>query len=125
MATTSSTRTTKHRRPLGRPSGAVVVKLVRIGNSRGVRIPKALIEQAGMTDEVEMTVRRGEVVLQSRRARRAGWAESIKAAVEKHGHDVDEDFLNLPNDIDEKEWTWPQSSSTSTSSRSTRPPARK
>ena len=29
-------------------------RLVRIGNSRGVRIPKPLIEQIGLEDEVEM-----------------------------------------------------------------------
>jgi antitoxin MazE len=106
-------------------TGGVVVKLVRIGNSRGVRLPKAVIEQAGLTDEVELTVRAGEVLLQPRRVRRAGWAQSIKAAIAKHGHDIDEDFLNLPNDLDEKEWAWPLDSSTSTSSRSTRRRARK
>jgi antitoxin MazE len=103
----------------------MLAKLVRIGNSRGVRIPKAFIEQAGLSDEIEMTVRRGAVVLQSRRTRRAGWRKSIKAALEKHGQDVDEDFLGLPNDFDEKEWTWPQSDTMSTSSRSTPRRARK
>ncbi len=29
-------------------------RLVQIGNSRGVRIPKPLIEEAGLTDEVEL-----------------------------------------------------------------------
>jgi antitoxin MazE len=108
----------------------LIVKLIRIGNSRGIRLPKAVIEQAGLTDEVDITVRKGSIVLQSRRRRRRrrpreGWAESIKAAVEKHGHDVDEEFLALPNDFSEEEWTWPQNASTSTSSRSTRRPARK
>jgi antitoxin MazE len=110
-----------------RPSRTVgvIAKLVRIGNSRGVRIPKAMIEQAGLTDDIEMIVRPGEVVLQPRRVRRAGWADSIKAAVEARGHDVDEEFLSLPSDFGEEEWTWPQSNSTSTSSRSTRRRARK
>src|SRR3954468_7401043 len=100
MPTISPPRVAKARKRAPQPdAGSVIVKLVRIGNSRGVRIPKALIEQAGLTDDIEMIVRRGEVILQSRRVRRAGWAESIKAAVEKHGHDVDEDFLNLPNEF--------------------------
>jgi antitoxin MazE len=100
-------------------------KLVKIGNSRGIRLPKSVIEQAGLEGEIELTVRDGEVVLMSAKHPRAGWAEAIKAEVEKHGHDVDEEFLNLPNDFDEEEWTWPSSVSTSTSSRSTRPSARK
>jgi antitoxin MazE len=36
-------------------------KLVRIGNSRGVRIPKAMIEEAELTDEVELRVVDGEI----------------------------------------------------------------
>lgn len=36
-------------------------KLVRIGNSRGVRIPKAMIEEAELTDEVELSVIDGEI----------------------------------------------------------------
>ena len=31
-------------------------RLVRIGNSRGIRLPKPLIEQAGLTDEVELRI---------------------------------------------------------------------
>ena len=31
-------------------------RVVKIGNSRGIRIPKTLLEQADLTDEVEMTV---------------------------------------------------------------------
>ena len=34
---------------------------MRIGNSRGVRIPKPLLEQAGLEDEVELTVADGEI----------------------------------------------------------------
>jgi antitoxin MazE len=36
-------------------------RLVKIGNSRGVRIPKPLLEQAGLEDEVELTVVDGEI----------------------------------------------------------------
>ncbi len=38
-------------------------RLVRIGNSRGVRLPKPLIEEAGLSDEVELQVRDGSVVI--------------------------------------------------------------
>ena len=32
-------------------------RLVRIGNSRGLRLPKPLIEEAGLKDEVEIALR--------------------------------------------------------------------
>jgi antitoxin MazE len=95
-------------------------KLVKIGNSRGVRLPKAVIEQAGLRDNnVELVVRDGEVVLRSppRRTRkknpRAGWDEQFKKALAKLPADFLErereewaDWQNTPNEFDEKEWTW-------------------
>jgi len=37
--------------------------LVQIGNSRGVRIPKAFLEQAGLRDEIEIEVHGAQVVI--------------------------------------------------------------
>ena len=42
-------------------------QIVRIGNSRGVRLPKAVIEQAGLTEEVELEVRGNTVVIAATR----------------------------------------------------------
>ena len=36
---------------------------VRIGNSRGVRLPKAIIAQPGLTEEMELGVRDGAVII--------------------------------------------------------------
>ncbi|HEY7116628.1 MAG TPA: AbrB/MazE/SpoVT family DNA-binding domain-containing protein [Tepidisphaeraceae bacterium] len=94
-------------------------KLVRIGNSRGIRLPKAVIEQAGLRDaNVELIVRDGEVVLRSPQTRarrkknpRAGWDEQFRKAIARHGNeltDEDREWLDAPLDseFDEKEWTW-------------------
>jgi antitoxin MazE len=53
------------------------IRLVRIGNSRGVRLPKALLEQVGTIDEFDISVERGAIMLRPAKAPRAGWAESI------------------------------------------------
>jgi antitoxin MazE len=96
--------------PRGPGSTAVKAKLVRIGNSRGVRLPKAIIEQAGLTSDIEIAVRDNQVVISSSSSEnpRAGWEEQIKKALAEHGDDIEEfrDWQNLPNDFDEKEWTW-------------------
>jgi antitoxin MazE len=93
----------------------VTAKLVRIGNSRGVRLPKAVIEQAGLVDEVEIAVRRGEIVLRpgGDTRPRAGWDEAFKKALAELPPDFLErereewaDWQNMPNEFDEKEWTW-------------------
>ena len=91
-------------------------KLVQIGNSRGIRIPKALIEQAGLNEHVELDLRGGELVIRpSQKSRkknpRAGWDEAFAEAIRKNGpipelSDEDRAFLDLPNEFDEKEWKW-------------------
>jgi antitoxin MazE len=79
-------------------------KLVPIANSRGVRLPKPMIEEAGLSDEVEMHVRDGEIIITSMNKARAGWAEAAKAL-----HDRKEDTLSDPGtetQFDMNEWKW-------------------
>jgi len=77
---------------------------VRIGNSRGVRLPKPLIEQARLTDEVELQLRGNTIVITARPAPRAGWAEAARRL-----HDQGGDKLldpPTPTRFDETEWKW-------------------
>ena len=78
--------------------------LVAVGNSKGVRLPKPILEQAGIVDEVDLEVRDGEIVLRSARVPRAGWAEAF-AAMSAAG---DDDLLDrdLPTQWDASEWRW-------------------
>jgi len=62
-------------------------RLIRMGNSRGIRIPKPLIEQARLGEEVEVAVREDTLVIYSVRPPRAGWAEAFRSMAE-HGDDV-------------------------------------
>jgi antitoxin MazE len=78
--------------------------LVRIGNSRGVRLPKPLIEQAGLNDEVELRVRDGAIVIARAAVPRSGWAE---AASRMRQHDEDKMLDSpTPTRFDEEEWRW-------------------
>jgi len=54
-------------------------RLIRIGNSRGVRIPKAAIEECGLEGAVEMTVRDRVLTIAPARGRRHGWNDAFKA----------------------------------------------
>ena len=82
----------------------IKTRLVQIGNSRGVRLPKPVIEEAGLSDEVELQVRDGAVVIRSLRAPRSGWAEAARA-LRGSGADV---LLDppTPTRFDEEEWEW-------------------
>ncbi|MFZ3214041.1 MAG: AbrB/MazE/SpoVT family DNA-binding domain-containing protein [Terriglobales bacterium] len=80
-------------------------ELVRIGNSRGIRIPKPLIAQCGLGDRVELRVENDRVVISRERQPRQGWEEAFRAAgLAAH----DELLLETagPNEFDRKEWRW-------------------
>ncbi len=90
-------------------------RLVRIGNSRGVRLPKAVIEQAGLTEQVELSVVDGQVIIRSATEKhpRAGWDEAFAKALAELGPGALErereewaDWQNMSNKFDEEEWTW-------------------
>jgi antitoxin MazE len=79
-------------------------RLVRIGNSRGVRLPKPVIEEAGLTDEVEVRVRGGAVVIRPIIQARSGWAEAARRARQQD----DDRLLDEPTKtrFDDEEWEW-------------------
>jgi antitoxin MazE len=81
-------------------------RLVRIGNSQGVRIPKPLLEQTGLQDEVEIEVEGNRLVIFAHSHPRAGWDEAFQA-MSRQGDDalLDEGVL-LPTQWDEEEWEW-------------------
>jgi antitoxin MazE len=79
-------------------------RLVRIGNSRGVRLPKTIILQAGLTDEVELGVRDGAVIIARVTSARSGWSEAARQM-----RQLGDDRLldpHVPTRFDEKEWEW-------------------
>ena len=79
-------------------------KIVRIGNSRGVRIPKPLLEQAGLENEVLLRVVEEGIVIESADQPRAGWAEAARVLRDR-GEDGLLDEV-VPTDFDETEWVW-------------------
>jgi antitoxin MazE len=79
---------------------------VQIGNSRGVRIPKLLLDQADLGEDVELALEETQIVIRRAHNVREGWEEAFRAMAQA-GDDVllDEDTL-APTDWDEAEWVW-------------------
>jgi antitoxin MazE len=78
--------------------------IVRIGNSQGIRIPKALLEQSGIDSDVEIEVQNQTLVIRSAKQPRLGWEEAF-GAMSLQGDDVllDED---LTTEWHQTEWEW-------------------
>jgi antitoxin MazE len=79
-------------------------KVIKIGNSRGLRIPRTLLEQAGLVDEVEMTVQGDKLIIHSAREPRQGWEDKFKYMAEQGDDQLIEEAIS--NHWDETEWTW-------------------
>jgi len=81
------------------------VELVRIGNSRGIRIPKPLIDQCGFGDTVDLRVELDRLVIAPDRPPRQGWEKAFRSA-----NPATPDQLLLetvpPNEFDRDEWRW-------------------
>ncbi|HQZ71466.1 MAG: AbrB/MazE/SpoVT family DNA-binding domain-containing protein [Anaerolineae bacterium] len=79
-------------------------RLIGIGNSRGIRLPKPLIEQVGLGDEVDLRVEDGNIVISAVRAPRAGWAEAAARSAATEGSALLDP--PTPTRFDESEWQW-------------------
>ena len=81
-------------------------RIVRIGNSQGIRLPKAVLDQSGLTDEVELEVEDGQIVLRAPENPRAGWEEAFME-MNARGDDVllDGDQIGSSS-WDDEEWVW-------------------
>lgn len=71
---------------------SIRTQVVKIGNSRGVRIPKPFIDQTRLGNEVEIAVQRGTIVIRSISRPRNGWAEQFRAMAEQG----DDQLLDKP-----------------------------
>ena len=78
-------------------------RIVRIGNSKGVRIPKPLLELANLPEDVELHAEEGRIVIVAGRPARSGWAE---AARKQHERGEDDLLGTLPPRFDSEEWEW-------------------
>ncbi len=78
-------------------------QIVKIGNSQGVRIPKALLEQSGLTSEVVLEVAGDSILIRPVRKPREGWEAAFEQmAVEGDDKLLDESLADLPDEA----WEW-------------------
>src|SRR4029077_15948326 len=91
-------------------------RIVRIGNSRGIRIPKTLLEEAELGDEVELHAEPGRLVIEGVRHARKGWA----AIAQRMRGRSDDQLLDEPTStkFDREEWEWREPGRRSVAARS-------
>lgn len=82
-------------------------QIIKIGNSRGIRIPKAIFEQSGLKSEVELEVKNGQLIVSPIKKARDTWDESFKKmAINKDDILLDQDSIQASTKWDNEEWAW-------------------
>ena len=85
---------------------AVNVHLTKVGNSRGIRIPKAILEQVNLEGELELIVEKGTLVIRPAINPRQGWEDTFVNASLNLKEDSELIEPLVGNQFDDKEWTW-------------------
>ncbi len=81
-------------------------RVVKIGNSQGIRIPKPLLEQTGITDDVELEVKKNQIIIRPVSNPRSEWEDAFRSM-----SDIGDDTLivgdeNISHSWDQEEWQW-------------------
>jgi antitoxin MazE len=79
--------------------------MARIGDSRGIRIPKTIIEQCGFGECVGLRIERDRLVVSRDHPPRFGWAAAFRAAGSSTSDEMPLE-ATPSNDFDPAEWRW-------------------
>jgi antitoxin MazE len=67
-------------------------RIIQIGKFRGVRLPKSLLDQTNLTDDVQIEAQSGQIVIRSARAPRADWEVWFSRMAQR----IDDQLLDQP-----------------------------
>ena len=81
-------------------------RIVRIGNSQGIRIPKSLLDQTGLQGEVEIRAQADSLVIRPAKKPRAGWAAAFREMAQRGDDAMLDTTAPSLSRWDEDEWAW-------------------
>lgn len=85
---------------------SIKVKIIRIGNSRGIRLSKSLIDQYNMKNELLLEMKKDSIVIRPAKNARSGWEKSFKK-MQLQGDDVLLDKEpEIESEWDKEQWQW-------------------
>ena len=81
-------------------------RIVKIGNSQGIRIPKLLLEQAELSEEVELEVRGTQIIISPVHGPRADWDAAFNKMASKGDDKLLDPEASSSSSWDNEEWDW-------------------
>lgn len=83
---------------------AIRSRVIKIGNSQGIRIPKTLLEQTGINEEVEIEIQDNSLILRAASKSRAGWDKAFATMAVEDDDELLDDVTTT--EWDDQEWQW-------------------
>jgi antitoxin MazE len=80
-------------------------RIIRIGNSRGIRIPKPLLQEIGLEGDVQIETQ-GDTLIVRPAQPRAGWATAFQEMARRGDDALLDEGSAIPTRWDEEEWEW-------------------
>lgn len=84
----------------------MVTRIVKIGNSQGIRIPKPILDQTGLSGDVELQVSENCIIIQAIQEPRKGWNEAFQKMAENNDDQLLDTMTISQAQWDEEEWEW-------------------
>jgi antitoxin MazE len=81
-------------------------RIVKIGNSQGVRIPKLLLERSKLTEEVELEAEGNRIIIRPAKQPRQDWAQAFRVMAERGDDQLLDAAARTRTQWDEDEWQW-------------------
>ncbi len=81
-------------------------RIIKIGNSQGIRIPKLLLEQSALGEEVELEAQDNQIIIRPATSPRQGWEEAFQRMAERGDDRLLDQDLTGRTQWDREEWQW-------------------
>ena len=81
-------------------------RIVKIGNSQGIRIPKPILEQSGITKDVDIEVENNQIIIRPLLIPRTGWDRAFRQMAENGDDILMDSDESISHSWDDAEWQW-------------------
>ena len=81
-------------------------RIIKIGNSQGIRIPKPMLEESGIDEEVDLILQKKQLVIRAIENPREGWEAAFTSDVATSNDHLFSEYESIKNQWDEEEWQW-------------------
>ncbi len=81
-------------------------RVIKIGNSQGLRIPKPILEQTGIRDDVEIELESNQIIIRPVQKPREGWDQAFKKMAKNGDDELIINDKDISHSWDDEEWQW-------------------